>query len=118
MVSFLRSSLGWLADHLRWCTFGRFQRLQRQSYCEWHAGHEPEHFRVLIALNQLEFFPPKGDGQPIHSQFLQDALPSNLFPHVNQIHTLMVHEPKLTSVNHRCFPSRTILFLWLQTLWP
>ncbi|KIM76040.1 glyoxal oxidase [Piloderma croceum F 1598] len=30
----------------------------------------------------LEFFPPKGNGQPITSQFLKDAMPSNLFPHM------------------------------------
>jgi hypothetical protein len=30
----------------------------------------------------IEFFPPKGDGTPIHLNFLHDALPSNLFPHV------------------------------------
>lgn len=30
----------------------------------------------------LEFFPPKGTGHPIHSPFLKDALPSNLFPHI------------------------------------
>jgi hypothetical protein len=30
----------------------------------------------------LEFFPAKGDGTPIHSNFLEDAMPSNLFPHV------------------------------------
>lgn len=28
----------------------------------------------------FEFYPPKGNGLPIHSQFLNDALNSNLFP--------------------------------------
>jgi hypothetical protein len=36
----------------------------------------------LNSFNQLEYYPPKGNGHPIHSQFLMDALPSNLFPHV------------------------------------
>lgn len=44
---------------------------------------------------QLEFFPPKGNGQPIHSQFLRDALPSNLFPHVSSIFSHLVRDFKI-----------------------
>jgi hypothetical protein len=37
-----------------------------------------------VTSSQIEFFPPKGNGHPKPSQFLQDAMPSNLFPHVRR----------------------------------
>jgi hypothetical protein len=46
---------------------------------------------VNVAFDQLEFFPPKGNGQPINSQFLLDAMPSNLFPHVREICARVLH---------------------------
>jgi len=38
--------------------------------------------RASIDNPTIEFFPPKGNGLPIYSNFLHDALPSNLFPHM------------------------------------
>src|ERR1700729_4361896 len=92
VVSFLCSHLRRLADNLWWCACRWFQRYtrQRKSHSEWRVKR---YFPCAdyVTSGQLEFFPPKGSGQPINSQFLLDAMPSNLFPHVRATCAHLLH---------------------------
>jgi hypothetical protein len=58
--------------------------IQRCVMCWLDATDDLGPLTNCVTHDQLEFFPPKGNGQPITSQFIQDAMPSNLFPHVRK----------------------------------